>query len=137
MCVYVCVCVCVCVLTCFCMCCVCLSSGGSRSRPSDMDFLGGARFIAWRLKLPFFETYRRGSKHFWECRACLGHIPGLGPTFKRPCTTLVRLIVCATNARVSMCTNGCGKDFALISLAKLLKLRLVPIETIKCYQAVN
>ena len=45
--------------------------------------LGGTRFIAWRLRRPFVWECRRGSRHFWECQACLGYSPAPEPTKKK------------------------------------------------------
>ena len=38
-----------------------------------LTLLLGARFIVWRLKRPFLGEYRRGPRHFCNCRACLGY----------------------------------------------------------------
>ena len=73
---------------------VCLGSSGRQLRPFDMDsrklafmsgmqrpassslrrlslqvltLLGGAKFIAWRLRWPFLGECRQDSRHFWSC----------------------------------------------------------------------
>ena len=62
-----------------------------------LTLLGWARFIAWRMSRSFLGEFRRGPRHFWECRACLGHGLALGPTKKRLCAILVRLVGRKTN----------------------------------------
>ena len=59
-----------------------------------LTLLGGVRFIAWHLLL---GECRRDSMHFGECRARLGKRPVPGPTLKRSCATLVRLVGRRTN----------------------------------------
>ena len=69
---------------------VCLGSGGSQSRPSDIDYRkpafmscvprqalrqalilsGGARFIAWHLRHPFLCIFRT-IRHVWAIVLCL------------------------------------------------------------------
>ena len=68
-------------------------------RPSHqaLTLLGGARFIAWCLRRPFLGECRRGPRHFWECRVCLGYGPAPLPTVKILSATLVRLVGRATN----------------------------------------
>ena len=65
--------------------------------PQALTLLGGVRFIAWRLRRPFLGEWRRGPRHLWECRGCLGYGPAPWPTVKRPCATLVHLVEGATN----------------------------------------
>ena len=43
----------------------------------------GARFIAWGLKHPFFGEIRRGPRHFWNRRACLGYRAVAGSQVKK------------------------------------------------------
>ena len=84
---------------------MCLGSGGSQSRPSNMDsgkpafmscalrsaFLepsgsvlqaltlsGRATFIVSRLRHRFLGECRRGSRHFWNNRVCVGYSPAPG-----------------------------------------------------------
>ena len=45
-----------------------------------LTLFGGARFIAWRLRRPSLGECRRGPRHFWSGRACLGHGLAPGPT---------------------------------------------------------
>ena len=60
-----------------------------------LTLLLGARFITWRQRRPFLRGCRRSPKHFGECRAYLGYSPAPGPTLKKPCATLTRLMGCA------------------------------------------
>ena len=89
---------------------MCPGSSSSRSRfaltgilepqgavPQALTLLGGARFIAWRLRPPFLGECRRGPRHFWECRAYLGYCPAPGPTKKWLCAILVQLVGRKTN----------------------------------------
>ena len=81
---------------------VCPGSNGSRSRSTltgifepqgvvtqALTLLGGARFIAGRLKCLFLCECWRDLRHFWSSQACLCY--GLAPRahLKRPCATLV------------------------------------------------
>ena len=65
--------------------------------PSALNLLLGVRFTAWYVRRPNLEECRRSSRHFWECRACLGYGNVSGSTLKRPCATLTRLVGRATN----------------------------------------
>ena len=96
---------------------MCTGSGGSRSRPSNMDsrvpkFISGAPRLAssslshsleWLGLSPvlwgasFLGEYRRDSRHFLNCLECLGNGPAPGFTEKRLCVTLVRSMRRATN----------------------------------------
>ena len=51
--------------------------------PQTLTLLGGAGFIAWRLKHPFLGKCWRGLVHFWKCRARLGYRPALGITLEK------------------------------------------------------
>ena len=87
-----------------------VSSGSAGSRPwpassslrgpspQALTLLGGAGFITWRLRHPFLGERRRGPRHFWSRRACLGYGPAPGPTEKKkPWAILVRLVRRPTN----------------------------------------
>ena len=62
-----------------------------------LTLLERARFIALRLKCLFWRKWRPDPWHFGECGAWLGNSPAPGPTLKRPCTTLKRLMGSAAN----------------------------------------
>ena len=49
----------------------------SGNRPQVLTLIGRARFI------PFLGGCRRGLRHFWECRRCLGYGPAPRPTLKK------------------------------------------------------
>ena len=55
-------------------------SGLRRPSPQALTLLGGATFIAWRLRRSFLEECWRGPRHFWSHRACLGFGPESEPT---------------------------------------------------------
>ena len=46
-------------------------------------FSGGARYITWRMRRPFLEECRRGSRHFWNHRARVGYGPVHGSHYKK------------------------------------------------------
>ena len=73
------------------------SSSLRRPFPKALTLLIVARKIIWRLRLPFLGECRRGPRHFCECQACLGYGSAPGPTNRRPCAPLVRLMERATN----------------------------------------
>ena len=72
------------------------SAGGV---PQTLTLFGGVRFIAWLMRFPSLGECRRGPRHFWDCRTRLGYGPSTGPTKKRPCATLVRLVGRIANTR--------------------------------------
>ena len=97
---------------------VCLGSSGSQLWPSEVNsgkpvFMSHAlsfrvassqaltltrrdRFIALRLRRPFKEECQWGSRHFWNCLACMGYGPALGSHNKKgPCDILTH----STNIR--------------------------------------
>ena len=53
--------------------------------PQALNISGEARFDTRNL---FLEKRRRGPRHFWSRRACLGYGPPLGPTLKWPSAAL-------------------------------------------------
>ena len=74
---------------------VCSGSSGSRSKstltgilepqeaaPPVLTLLGGSGFVAWRMGCFFIVKWRRGSRHFWSCWACLGYGLHLDPPKK-------------------------------------------------------
>ena len=58
------------------------------------SLIGGDRFIAWCQRRPFFRGMPTGSEAFL---GILGYGPAPGPTKKRPCAILVRLVGRKTN----------------------------------------
>ena len=64
---------------------------------SGSNSSGGSRFIVQRLRHPFIWLYRRGPRHFWNRRACLGYYPNPGPIFKMPCDSFSHWVGHATN----------------------------------------
>ena len=79
---------------------ICLGCSGSWSRyaltgilepqkavPQVLTLLGGARFIAWRLKRPFLRDCRRSPRYIWSLRACIGYGPSPRPTKNALCYT--------------------------------------------------
>ena len=73
------------------------SLGIPRTPLQAVTFLRGARFIAWRLRRLLLGECRWVWKHFWNLWVRLSHGPVPGPTLKRPCTTLVRLVERSAN----------------------------------------
>ena len=85
---------------------VCPGVGGSRSRcaltgilePQEIvlpgsNLLGGAGFIAWRVKHPSLgECRRRSPKHFGAAGRVWATALRLDPPKKRPCATHVQLV---------------------------------------------
>ena len=71
---------------------VCLVTGYTSH---DLTLSGGG----YRLvpEAPLLEECRRGPWHFGKGRARVGSGPAPGPTLKRPCATLVRLVGRRTN----------------------------------------
>ena len=61
---------------------------------------GGVGFISWCLRRPFLGKCGRGSRHFWNCRRCVGFDPACGHLKKRPCAICVWLVGCPTNTRI-------------------------------------
>ena len=51
--------------------------------PQVLTLLGGVRFIAWCLRLPFLGECRQGPKHFGECRTHLCYSPAPRNTLKK------------------------------------------------------
>ena len=45
----------------------------SGCRPQALTLLGGAKFIAWRLRRLFLRECQRNPMHFWRYQACLGY----------------------------------------------------------------
>ena len=61
--------------------------------PQALTLFGGARFIVWGVRHPFFSGIPTGPE-------AILRMPGISaprPTLKWPCATLVRLVGCATN----------------------------------------
>ena len=70
-----------------------------RPRLTDLEplraLLGGARFIAWRLRCPSSGDCRRGQRHFSVCRSCLGNGSAPEPTLKKAlCHTCSFVVIC-------------------------------------------
>ena len=60
--------------------------------PQALTLYGGVGFIARCLSPPFSGECPRGSRCFWNRRACVGFDPAPGPTLKRPCAIFVWLM---------------------------------------------
>ena len=58
--------------------------------PQALNLLGGVRFIAWHLRRSSLGECRQGPRHF-----------GSGPTKKRPCATVIRLVGQSTNTTIT------------------------------------
>ena len=67
--------------------------------PLALTPLGGARFIAWRLRHPYFRGIPMGPEAFLESP----------DPQKRPCATLVQLVGLATNTNI-LTTRDCNNS---------------------------
>ena len=77
-----------------------------RSTPLAITHLGGARFLAWRMKRSFSGECRLGLKYFMLARRVWATVLRLDPLKTRPCATLARLAGNGTISNINYDTSS-------------------------------
>ena len=86
------------------------------SIPQALTLIGRVRLIAWCMRRPSLGECQRGPGYFSKCRARVGCGPAPGPTLKRPCAIIIRLVGQKTNTVTKypiLAILRCIIDFAL------------------------
>ena len=74
---------------------------GGRPCPQVLTLFGRVWLIAWHRGRPSLGECWRGPKYVKKCPARVGYGSAPGPTLKRPCTILIRLVGRMTNSTLS------------------------------------